>query len=151
MAASAKRLKKRSVANSTSPKPPEELTFFLDRQLGRYKMAGALRKAGLNIEIHDDHFPQNAEDTEWLTAAGKRNWIVVTRDERIRYRVAERQAIRRAKVRAFVLAAQGHLRAEMLAEIFLKALPKIRRTVKQRKPPFIAKISRGGDLTVLEF
>jgi predicted nuclease of predicted toxin-antitoxin system len=151
MAASAKRLKKRSVANSASQKPPEELTFFLDRQLGRYKMAGALRKAGLNIEIHDDHFPQNAEDTEWLTAAGKRNWIVVTRDERIRYRVAERQAIRRAKVRAFVLAAQGHLRAEMLAEIFLKALPKIRRTVKQRKPPFIAKISRGGDLTVLEF
>src|SRR5882724_4472727 len=64
-AAPAKRLKKRSVANSTSPKPPEELTFFLDRQLGRYKMAGALRKAGLNIEIHDDHFAQNAEDPEW--------------------------------------------------------------------------------------
>jgi uncharacterized protein with PIN domain len=144
-------LKKRSVANSTSPKPPEELTFFLDRQLGRYKMAGALRKAGLNIEIHDDHFAQNAEDPEWLTACGKKNWIVVTRDERIRYRVAERQAIRRAKVRAFVLAAQGDLRAEMLAEIFLKALPKIRRTVKKQKPPFIAKISRGGDVTLLEF
>jgi uncharacterized protein with PIN domain len=142
-------LKKRSVANSTSPKPPEELTFFLDRQLGRYKVAGALRKAGLNIEIHDDHFAQNAEDPEWLTACGKKNWIVVTRDERIRYRVAERQAIRRAKVRAFVLAAQGDLRAEMLAEIFLKALPKIRRTVKKQKPPFIAKISRGGDVTAL--
>ena len=84
-------------------------------------MAGVLRKAGLKIEIHDDHFPQNAKDPEWLTAAGKKNWIVVTRDERIRYRVAERQAIRRAKVRAFVLAAQGDLRAEMLAEIFLKA------------------------------
>jgi len=112
-------------------------------------MAGALRKAGLNIEIHDDHFAQNAEDPEWLTACGKKNWIVVTRDERIRYRVAERQAIRRAKVRAFVLAAQGDLRAEMLAEIFLKALPKIRRTVTKQKPPFIAKISRGGDVTAL--
>ena len=144
-------MKKRSVANSASAKPPEELTFFLDRQLGRYKMAGALRKAGLNIEIHDDHFAQDAEDPEWLTACGKRNWIVVTRDERIRYRVAERQAIRRAKLRAFVLAAQGDLRAEMLAEIFLKALPKIRRTVKKRKPPFIAKISRDGDITLLEF
>lgn len=114
-------------------------------------MARALRDAGLNVEIHDDHFSQNAQDTEWLAAAGKKNWIVVTRDERIRYRVAEKQAMRRAKVRAFVLAAQGDLRAEILAEIFLKALPKIRRTVKQRKPPFIAKISRGGDVTVLEF
>lgn len=59
--------------------------------------------------------------------------------------------MRRAKVRAFVLAAQGDLRAEMLAEIFLKALPKIRRTVTLKKPPLIAKISRGGDVTVLEF
>src|SRR5437879_732694 len=124
-AATAKRLKKRSVANSVSQKPPDELTFFLDRQLGRYKMAGALRKAGLKIEIHDDHFPQDAQDPEWLTAAGKNDWIVVTRDERIRYRVAERQAMRRAKVRAFVLAAQGDLRAEMLAENFLKAMSKI--------------------------
>jgi predicted nuclease of predicted toxin-antitoxin system len=144
-------LKKRSVANSASPKPLEELTFFLDRQLGGYKMAGILRTASLRIEVHDDHFPQNAQDSEWLTAAGENDWIVVTRDERIRYRVAEKQAMRRAKVRAFVLAAQGDLRAEMLAEIFLKALPKIRRMVGQRAAPFIAKISRDGNITLLEF
>jgi uncharacterized protein with PIN domain len=144
-------LKKRSVANSASLKPPEELTFFLDRQLGRYKMAGILRAGGFKVEIHDDHFPQNAEDPEWLTAAGQNNWIVVTRDERIRYRVAQRQAMRRANVRAFVLAAQGDLRAEMLAENLLKAMSKIRRVVEKQKPPFIAKISRGGDVAVLEF
>jgi predicted nuclease of predicted toxin-antitoxin system len=145
-------LKKRSVANSASPKPlEEELVFFLDRQLGRHKMAGILRTAGLKIEVHDDHFAQNAQDPEWLTGAGKNGWIVVTRDERIRYRVAEKQAIRRAKVRAFVLAAQGNLRADMLAGIFLKALPKISRAVKDNKPPFVAKISRGGDVSLLEF
>jgi len=114
-------------------------------------MAGVLRNAGLNVEIHDDHFAQDAQDPEWLTTAGKNNWIVVTRDERIRYRVAEKQAIRRAKVRAFVLAALGNLRAEMLAEIFLKALPKIRRTAAKEKPPFIAKISSSGEVTLLEF
>src|SRR5205814_1295033 len=106
-AATATRLKKRSAANSTSPKPPEELTFFVDRQLGRYKMAGALRIAGLNVEIHDDHFAQDAKDEEWLMVVGQKNWVVVTRDERIRYRAAAKQAIRRAKVRAFVLTAQG--------------------------------------------
>ena len=114
-------------------------------------MAAVFRTAGLHVEIHDDHFRQDALDPEWLTAVGKKNWIVVTRDERIRYRVAEKQAIRRAKVRAFVLAAQGDLRADMLAQNFLKALPKVRRAVEKRKPPFIAKISRGGDVTVLEF
>ncbi len=144
-------MKKRSVANSASRKPPEELTFFLDRQLGRYKIAAALRDADLRVEIHDDHFAQDAPDIEWLAGAGKKGWIVVTRDERIRYRVAEMQALRRAKVRAFVLTAQGNLRAEMLAENFLKALSKLRRVVEEQDPPFVAKISRSGDVTVLPF
>src|SRR5437870_10141062 len=103
-------------------------------------MAAVLRAAGLHVEVHDDHFRQDALDPEWLAAVGERNWIVVTRDERIRYRVAEKQAIRRAKVRAFVLAAQGNLRAEMLAEIFLKALTKVRAIVTKHRPPFMAKI-----------
>jgi len=114
-------------------------------------MAGILRAADLKIEVHDDHFALNAKDPEWLTGAGKKGWIVVTRDERIRYRVSEKQAIRRAKVRAFVLAAQGNLRAEMLADNVLKALPKIRKLVEKQRPPFVAKISRGGDVTLLEF
>ncbi len=64
---------------------------------------------------------------------------------------AEKQAIRRAKVRAFVLAAQGNLRAETLAEIFLKAPPQVRRILQQQKPPFIVKISRTGHVTELPF
>jgi hypothetical protein len=59
-------LKKQSAANSVSPKLLEDLTFFLDRQLGRHKMAGILRATGLKVEIHDDHFAQDAPDTEWL-------------------------------------------------------------------------------------
>jgi PIN like domain len=113
-------------------------------------VAGILRAAALNVEVHDDHFPRDALDPEWLRAVGERNWIVVTRDERIRYRVAEKQAIRRAKVRAFVLAAQGNLRAEMLAGIFLKALPKVRAIVAKHRPPFIAKIWRDGKIGLLE-
>jgi uncharacterized protein with PIN domain len=114
-------------------------------------MAGALRKAGLNVEIHDDHFAADAKDEEWLSVTGEKDWIVVTRDERIRYRAAAKQAIRRAKVRAFVLTAQGDLRAEMLAENFLRALSKVRRTVSQRKSPFVAKISRSGDVNLLPY
>jgi predicted nuclease of predicted toxin-antitoxin system len=143
-------LKKRSVANSASPKPLEELTFFLDRQLGRHKMAGILRAAGLKIEVHDDHFSQNARDTEWLMAAGRNQWVVITRDERIRYRAAEQQAMRRAKVRAFVLVVRGDLRVEALAEIFLKALPKIRAIITKQRPPFIAKIWRDGGVALLK-
>ncbi len=86
-----------------------------------------------------------------MAAVGEKNWIVVTRDERIRYNVAEKQAMRRAKVRALMLTAQGDLRADMLAQNFLKALPKIRRVVEKQNPPFIAKLSRSGDVTLLGF
>ncbi len=114
-------------------------------------MARILRAAGLTVQVHDDHFAQDAPDTEWLAEAGRRNWVVVTRDERIRYRVAEKEALRRGKVRAFVLAAQGNLRAEMLAEVLLKALTKIQITAGKQKAPFIAKVSRAGTVVLLEF
>ena len=147
----AKRLKKQSAANSASPKQPEKPTFFVDRQLGRYKFAGILRAAGLDVVIHDDHFAPDTIDTEWLAVAGERGWIVITRDERIRYRTAEREAVRRAKVRAFVLVAHGDLSAEALAEIFLKALTKVQTILTRKKPPFIAKIWRGGQTAVIDF
>lgn len=112
-------------------------------------MAAILRGAGLKVEVHDDHLPQDATDPEWLTLAGNNYWIVVTRDERIRYRVAEKQAIRRAKVRAFVIVAHGDLRIEEIAEIFLKALPRIQSIAAQEKPPFIAKLWRDGNVAVI--
>jgi len=113
-------------------------------------VAGILRGADLKVEVHDDHFNQDAKDPEWLTSAGAREWIVITRDERIRYRAAEREAIRKAKVRAFVLVARGNLRAEDLAAVLLKALPKIRATALNEKPPFIAKVWRDGKVELLE-
>jgi hypothetical protein len=45
-----------------------------------------------------------------------------------------KQTLRRARVRAFVLAARGDLRAQALADIFLKALPKIQRTIAGQQP-----------------
>lgn len=147
----AKRLKKLSAANSASPKQPEKPTFFVDRQLGRYKFAGILRAAGLDVLIHDDHFAPETIDTEWLATAGERGWVVITRDERIRYRAAERETVRRAKVRAFVLAAHGDLRAEVLADIFLRALPKVRAILAKEGPPFIAKIWRDGQAALIDF
>lgn len=144
-------MKKRSAASSASRKQPEEPTFFVDRQLGRYKFAQILRDAGLLVVIHDDHFAPNTIDADWLTRAGEHNWIVITRDERIRYRAAEREAVRRAKVRAFVLAAHGDLRAETLAAIFLKALTRVKAILAKEKPPFIAKIWRDGKTAIIEF
>jgi hypothetical protein len=43
-------------ASSRGVKP----VFFVDRSLGKHVVPGALRAAGARVEVHDDHFPQNA-------------------------------------------------------------------------------------------
>jgi hypothetical protein len=100
------------------------------------------------VQIHDDHFRQGAEDVEWLPEVGQRRWIVLTKDTQIRYRTPERIALMQAGVRAFVLTA-GNLSAREMADIFVQALPAIRRFVANHQPPFIAKVTRSGAVSMI--
>jgi hypothetical protein len=130
-------------------KPPDPPVFFLDRNLGRNKFSNILRAQGLRIEVHDDHFSPDASDPEWLTEVGERGWVVVTVDRRIRYRQLEWLAFKAGMVRAFAFSS-GNLRAEEMAGIFLKALPKIRRFLEEEQPPFLATITKSGDVLMLK-
>ncbi len=100
--------------------------------------------------IHDNLFPQTATDVEWLSEAGKNHWLVLTKDERIRYRIAEIEALRKAGVKAFVLTARKDLTGQEMAAILVKALPKIRRLASKQPPPFIAKVGRDSSVALLE-
>jgi hypothetical protein len=147
MAAREKRSKRPSVASSGS-KPPEPLIFFIDRSLGKKIVAQALRDSGETVEIHDDHFLPDAKDEDWLVEVGSRGWIVLTKDDRIRYRVTERTAIMSAQVKAFVLTS-SQLQGTEMAAAFLKALPRIKQLVAGHAPPFIARVSRKGKVSLL--
>jgi hypothetical protein len=73
---------------------------------------------------------------------------VLTKDDRIRYRVTERTAIVSAKVRAFVLTST-QLQGTEMAAAFIKALSRIKRVVAINAPPFIARVSRTGKVWLL--
>ncbi len=120
----------------------------MDRSLGKKVVAAALRQAGALVEIHDDHFPPGAPDEEWLHEAGRRAWVVLTKDRRIRYRAPALAAIRRSPVRMFVLTA-GDLQGPDMAAIFVKALPRITRVSSREPAPFIAKITKTGAVSML--
>ena len=49
----------------------QALTFFLDYQIGRFVVADALRAAGARVEVHMEHFAQNAPDIEWIPQVGE--------------------------------------------------------------------------------
>ena len=147
MDASGSKLKKPSGANSPS-KLPESPVFFLDRSLGKKRIATALRQAGAIVHVHDDYFPPDAKDEDWLTQVGQNGWVVLTKDHRIRYRHVERLALMKAGVAAFILTS-GDLQGEEMARIFVKALPRISRFLKNHQKPFIAKITKDGSVSLL--
>jgi hypothetical protein len=111
-------------------------------------VAQALRKIGETVEIHDDHFAPDAKNEDWLAEVGKRGWIVLTKDDRIRYRVTERTALTSSRVRAFVLTSSQLHGAEMAAA-FVNALPRIKRLIAKHAPPFICRVSRSGNVSPL--
>lgn len=122
--------------------------FFVDRSLGRHVVADALRAAGAPIEVHDDHFPQDAPDEVWLPVVGQRGWAVITKDDRIRYRQAETTAAVAAGVALFIFVGKA-MRGAAIADALVKALPAMVELIETHKRPFVAKVSRGGAVNLL--
>jgi len=126
---------------------PEGLPeLFLDRSLGRRQVPDLLRAAGLRLrtlaEVYGIPADETIADVDWLTCAGREGWVVLMKDERIRYRPAERAALVDHRVRAFCLTS-GNLRAAEMAELYIAVLDKL--TAACFAPgPFLYVVSRGG-------
>ncbi len=126
-----------------SRKRPEKITYFVDRSLGNKHVANDLLSAGEIVEVHDEHFAQNAPDEEWLPFVGKKKWVVLTKDIRIRYLL--KWAVEKAKVRVFILVAKD-LRGDQMAKAFSLAIRRIERMARKHHAPFIAKVYRDGKI-----
>ncbi len=120
----------------------EPFTFFIDRSLGARLVADAIRvgcEPGEVIHVHDDHFPQDTTDTEWLKAVGARGWVVLTKDTRMRTNLVEREAILGGHVAWFALA-RGDLTAGHMGQVFCAALGRIRTVLRRFDVPLIATV-----------
>jgi hypothetical protein len=110
----------------------------------------ALRAAGLDVRVHDELFPQATQDIVWLTEAGAHRWVVITRDDRIRYNQLEKQAVLAARLRFFSITSSS-LTGDEAASLILSAVRAITRLcLRHGKRGFIAKISRGPEVRIIE-
>jgi PIN like domain len=101
------------------------------------------------VETHDDHFSQTTKDPELLHELGQFGWVLITEDEHIRYRPAERDAYIKADLRIFVLIA-ANLGAEDALRILLSAEPRIRKVLWQDDGPFIYRIGKDGSVVKIQ-
>ena len=102
--------------------------LFLDRSLGRRQVPELLRAAGLQLqtlsEVYGIPADEDVSDVVWLELAGGHGWPVLMKDERIRYRPAERDALLRHEVKGFCLTS-GNLRAAEMADQFLAVIDSV--------------------------
>ena len=90
------------------------------------------------------------DDPDWAKLIGGRGWVAVTRDKRIRYRVAEKQAIADGKLALFVLASRRNLSRVDIIDRVSAAAPRMAPFIRKNPPPFIAKIYRDGQIKIQE-
>ena len=113
--------------------------FFTDRDLGK-QFPQILRDGGLTVERHIDHFADTTPDEDWLEEVGRRDWIALTHNRRIRYQPNELNAVMRHGVALLVIV--GHAPYADLARSFVNTLPRIEEFLNGHTPPFIAKVYR---------
>lgn len=120
------------------PKEQKDPEFLVDRSLGKSIVEG-LRAAGLTVhslaDIYGEKRAQRLVDEIWLRDAGENDWVVLTKDDAIRRRPAERDALTGAAVRVFCLT-NRNLRGSEQTERFVSNRHRIIR--QSRKPgPYI--------------
>lgn len=117
------------------------VVFFTDRDLGT-RFPDILREAGLRVERHQDHFSPDCPDEVWLEEVGRRGWIAITHDSRIRYKPNELAAVRRHGVKLLVVV--GAAPFPLLAASFVNTTPRILRFLDKHPAPLIAKVYRAS-------
>lgn len=119
-----------------TPPEDESLEFFVDRSLGKSIVEG-LQAAGLSVrsmaDVYGEKRAQTLSDEAWLRDAGKNNWVVLTKDDAIRRRPAERDALTEASVRVFCLTNRNMRGAEQ-TERFISNRHRILRQARRSGP-----------------
>lgn len=122
-------------------------TFYVDRCLGK-ALPAALRNAGACVEIHDDHFSQNALDVNWIPEVTRRGWVILTKDKNIRRNTVEREVVLTASARIFTLSS-GNMRGAEMADRFVRYLADMEQFAVNEPAPFVAVLEVGGIRVVL--
>jgi len=146
MSARYSKSKKRSGGSALSPSPPEQFVIYLDENLcNSNAILDVLGRLEIPHERHLEHFARGVPDDQWLPLVGKNGWVLLTADKRIRYNLLEKRALEQHSVREFVFAS-GNLSGPEMAAALELALERMRNTCRKALPPFVASITRKGEI-----
>ena len=118
------------------------MRFFVDNNLSP-QLAKGLKAFGEDVVHLQEIFPENAEDPEWLARIGSEGWLLVTRDNRIRFRPAEWTALKEHGVGAFFMGGKKRNRCQLIQQL-VRNWPQIKECARNTKRPFAFRVRPTG-------
>ena len=121
--------------------------LFFDRDIGTAPPLAmvVLSVPGLSLEFHENYFPPDAKDADWMAIVGGWGWYVIGHDSRHHLVSDELDAIRQYRMGCFYLWGSQALRWEK-ARCLLNAYEGIQDAIANTPRPFIYRILKSGEL-----
>lgn len=111
-------------------------------------MPQALRLLGFRVEIHIEHFEQEADDDYWIPIVGSQGWIILTKDRQIRNNQLELRALLKSGTPSFTLTSSETTGLQN-AKTLERAMPDMLALMAKLQPPFIANVTPAGAVNVI--
>ena len=118
------------------------MRFIVDENLSPH-LAHGMREFGEAVEHLLDHFEPGEADEKWLGFLGSNDFILITRDDRIRWRPAELRALRANKVGAFFLGGKNRSRCTLIQQL-IRNWPRIKEMAAREHRPFALRVPPSG-------
>ncbi len=118
------------------------MTFFFDNNLSK-QLSDGMRAFGEDATHLLDHFEPGAEDQVWIPKIAANGWFLITRDEEIRRRPAEKSALVASKLGVFFLGGKQRTRCQIIRQL-VRHWPRIKELAAKTRPPFAFKIPPSG-------
>lgn len=111
-------------------------TLYVDESIFSNVLIAALTAAGIPFDRVGQAVPFGATDEEWLSHCGRNRLVALTRDQRIRYRALEKQALVDHGVGCFTFT-QGQATATDCATRIITLAPRILIIAESQPRPFL--------------
>lgn len=118
------------------------MRFFIDNNLSP-KLARGMSAFGEAVDNLQDHFPEDAPDTEWLAYIGNNDFFLITRDDNIRRKPAEIRALKDHRVGAFFLGGKSRSRCQLIQQL-VRNWPRIKELARAQSRPFAFRVPPSG-------
>jgi len=121
-----------------------DIRFYVDEDtLHLGKALAAVR----DDVVHPGHvhcpIPRGALDSQWLPIVGERDWLLISRDKRLRTKPAEKIKLIDAEIRAVVLTGAGNMSRWEQLRLVVRFWDQIEALTSQTGP-FVHAVTGGG-------